>query len=118
MRLEISVACGLKRSAIRPMRRVEIVKASAARNKSTACFRVVDPVNEPHVLAHAVAMKVRRTERMLCDHPARWENHKINVCDPWRIACRCQNRKDRRIGMIKAHGIDRVELSQIVFEWN
>ncbi len=78
-------------------------------------FGVVLAVDQPHEFVHEIAMEPRRTERVLGDHPARRENHEIKIGSAGNLRRRSQHRVDRRIGMVEAHGIDAIEIREIVF---
>ncbi len=60
------------------MTRHAIVQAGAAGDESFR-LRVVFAADQPHEFVHKVAMKPRRTERMLGHHPARRKNREVHV---------------------------------------
>ena len=69
VRLQLRVARALERVAIRPMRQHRIVQAHAARREAFG-LGVVQAVDQPHELAHAVHVIPGRPERIFRHHPA------------------------------------------------
>ena len=61
-----------------------------------------------------VAMEPRRTKRMLGDHPSRRKNYEVDIRGSRNFRRRSQHRVNRRIRMIEAHGVDAIEIRQIV----
>ena len=78
-------------------------------------LRVIGAGDQPHALAHHVAVEPGRAERVLRDHPAGREDHEIDVRGAGDVAGRGQHGEDRRIGVIEADRADRVEARQVVF---
>src|SRR5580700_5332086 len=96
--LQLGLAGLLKRLCIRAVPRHAIVQARAARHK-TFGLGVVLAINQPHKLIHEVAMKPRRSKRMLGHHPARRKNHEVKIRSPRNLRRRSQHRVNRRIRM-------------------
>src|SRR5258708_31835311 len=77
-RLQLCLARLLKCFCVWPMARHAIVQAGAARDEA---FRlcVIFAVDQPHELVHKIAVKPRRTKRMLRYHPSRRKDRKVDI---------------------------------------
>ncbi len=59
-------------------------------------------------------MEIGRAEGVLGDHPARREDHEVDVGHPRRVGGRGQHGEDRRVGMVEADRVDGIEARQVV----
>ena len=95
------------------MPRHAVMQAAATRQEA---FRlgIVDAVDQPHVLAHHVAMEPRRAERVLRRPSSAAGRRRSRRSRSRRIRRRRQHGEDRRIGMVEADRVDRVEAREVV----
>ena len=111
--LQLCLACPVECIDIWAMTRHAVMQAGAARHKALR-LGVVLSENQPHELVHHVAVKPGRTKGMLRNHPARRKNHKVHIRRPCNSRGRCQDGKDRRVGMIEAHCVDALKARHVV----
>ena len=95
------------------MRRQAIVQAGAAGDEP-AFLGIVRALDQPHELAHHVAVDPRRAEGVLGHHPARRENDEIQVRRAGHFRRRGQDGEYRRVRMVEADRPDGVEVRQII----
>src|ERR1035438_4752371 len=111
--LQIGLAGLLECLGIGSMTSHAIVQARAAGHESLS-LRVVLSMDQSHELIHEIAMKPRWTKGVLGNHPARREDYEVKIGGARNFRGRSKHRIDRRIRMIETHGIDAVEICQIV----
>ncbi len=95
-RRQLSLTLRKERVGIRTVRRHAAVQRSTSRKEAFG-FGLVESFDHAHVLAHAVAMIVGRTEGLFGNDPARWEDDKVTRCDSRRGSRVGENREDGRI---------------------
>lgn len=86
----------------------------SATGEETGCLGVIRTDDVAHELAHAVPMKVRRAESVLCDEPTGRKDDKIGHGGADRVGRTGKDGKDGRVGMVVRDGAHRVEHHQVV----
>uniref|UniRef100_A0A0N4ZLE2 Glucosamine_iso domain-containing protein n=1 Tax=Parastrongyloides trichosuri TaxID=131310 RepID=A0A0N4ZLE2_PARTI len=114
VRLEVRLGRPVPAGLVRAVAAHAAVQRGAAGQEAFG-LGVVLAVDQPHELAHDVAVEPRRTEGVLGYHPAGREDDEVAVGGAWRIAGRSEHGEDRRVGMIEADRADGVETAQVVF---
>jgi hypothetical protein len=63
-----------------------------------------------------IAMIVRRSEGILTHHPSWRENDKISQSNSRHGCFDCENRENRRVGVIETDSIDGIKPTEIILE--
>ena len=112
-RLELGLARFAPAVEVGPVPAHQIVQAQAAGREAFG-LGVIFAGDQPHRLAHHVAVEPGRAERVLGDHPARREDDEVGIGAAGDVARAGQHREDRRVGMVEADAADRVEAGEVV----
>lgn len=79
-----------------------------------AHLRLILSENKPHELAHAIAVIVGRSERVLRHAPPRREDDKVRHGHPGPRGGAGEHGEDRRVAVVEGHAVDGVEARQVV----
>mmetsp|Transcript_14082 Transcript_14082/g.35980 ORF Transcript_14082/g.35980 Transcript_14082/m.35980 type:complete len:259 (+) Transcript_14082:199-975(+) len=103
----------LKRGGVRPVRRHAAVQAAAAWEEAFL-LRLVHAADQPHVLAHAVAVVVWGAECFLGHHPAGREDDKVGGRHAGLPCLAGQHGEDGRVQVVECHRVHCTEQCQII----
>lgn len=115
-RLELRVPRALVTVGVRAVPAHDVMQARAPGNEPAcaALLSIVPALDEPHELAHRVAVVPRRAEGVLADQPARREDDEVGDGRPDVVRRRRQHGEDARVRVVEADAADGVEAAQIV----
>lgn len=115
-RLQLRVARPLVAVRVRAVPAHDVVQARTARHETPrpSLLGVVPALDEPHELAHGVAVVPGGPEGVLADQPARREDDEVGDGGACVVGGGGQHREDARVRVVEADAADGVEAAQVV----
>jgi hypothetical protein len=95
------------------MRGAAAVEGGAPGHKA-ALLCIVRTPDQSHVFAHAVSVVVRRSESVLCHHPARGEDDKVYSCNAGLQGWAREHGEYGGVKVVERHSVDHAEGGKVV----